>query len=186
MGAESSVGGMALPTIKSQKVKAMQTRLPQTTLVILALLLGAAALVLGLVNLGEEDDQQPRELTLGLVEKEDAFKFSDIAPKAKSEEDISAGDSFVFSGDVSGARKGRLVGACGVADDGEPTCHATYTFDDGQVTVAGAPDFSQQAESFDMTVTGGSGAYEAASGQVRVTENDRAQHDMTLLLPEPN
>jgi hypothetical protein len=173
---------MALPTIRSQKVKAMQTRLPQTMLAILALLLGAAALVLGLVNLGEEKGEHRRELTLGLVEKEDAFKFSDVAPKAESEEDVSAGDSFVFSGDVSGARKGRLVGACAVADDGEPTCHATYTFDDGQVTVAGVPDFSQQAESFDMTVTGGSGVYQGASGQVSVTEDDQARHEMTLLL----
>jgi Allene oxide cyclase barrel like domain len=149
-----------------------------------ALLLSATALALSVVTLLRDDDPPSREVTLGLTEKEDEFKFSDIAPEARSEEDVSAGDSFVFSGDVSGERKGRLAGACAVADKGEPTCHATYTFDDGQITVAGVPDFSQDAETFQLPVTGGSDAYEGASGQVRVRENGQAKHDMTLLLPE--
>ena len=150
----------------------------------LALLLGATAVALSVVTLLREDDQQWREVRLGLAEKEDEFRFSDVAPEGRSEEDISAGDSFVFSGDVSGERKGRLAGACDVADKGEPTCHATYTFDDGQITVAGVPDFSQQAETFQLPVTGGSDAYEGASGQVIVRENGQAEHDMTLLVPE--
>jgi hypothetical protein len=150
----------------------------------LALLLGATAIALSAVTLLREDDQQSREVRLGLTEKEDGFKFSDVAPAARSEEDISAGDSFVFSGDVSGARKGRLAGACSVADKGEPTCHGTYTFEDGQITIAGVPDFSQEAETFQLPVTGGSDAYEGASGQVLVRENGHTEHDMTLLLPE--
>jgi hypothetical protein len=150
----------------------------------LALLLGATALALSVVTLLGEDDRQWREVRLGLAEKEDEFKFSDVAPKGRSEEDISAGDSCVFSGDVSGERKGRLAGACEVADKGEPTCHATYTFGDGQITVAGVPDFSQQAETFQLPVTGGSDAYEGASGQVTVRENGNAEHDMTLLVPK--
>jgi hypothetical protein len=150
----------------------------------LALFLGVAALALSLVSLLGDDAQQSREMRLALAEKEDEFKFSDVAPAARSEEDVSAGDSFVFSGDVSGERKGRLAGACEVADKGEPTCHATYTFDDGQITVAGVPDFSQEAETFQLPVTGGSDAYEGASGQVSVRENGQAEHSMTLLLPE--
>jgi hypothetical protein len=59
----------------------------------LALLLGVAALALGVVNLLREDDEGPRVMTLPLIEKEDVFKFSDVAPRAASEEDISAGDS---------------------------------------------------------------------------------------------
>jgi hypothetical protein len=149
----------------------------------LALLLGATALALSVVTLLREEDS-PSRLRLALTETEDEFKFSDVAPAARSEEDVSAGDSFVFSGDVSGERKGRLAGACEVADKGEPTCHATYTFDDGQITVAGVPDFSQEAETFQIPVTGGSGAYEGASGQVRVHENGQAEHDMTLLFTE--
>jgi hypothetical protein len=132
-----------------------------------------------------DDHPQSRELRLGLTENEDEFKFSDdVAPEARSEEDVSAGDSFVFSGDVSGEWNGRLAGACEVADKGEPTCHATYTFDDGQITVAGVPDFSQDAETFQLPVTGGSEAYEGASGQVGVRANGNAEHKMTLLLAE--
>jgi hypothetical protein len=149
----------------------------------LALLLGVTAVALSLVTLMRDDDSQWREVRLGLTEKEDQFKFSDVAPEARSEDDISAGDSFAFSGDVSGARKGRLLGACEVADKGEPTCHATYAFDDGHITVAGVPDFSQQAETFQLPVTGGSGAYEGASGQVTVREEGQAEHNMTLLMP---
>jgi hypothetical protein len=160
----------------------MLTPRAQAIFTTLALLVASTALVLSLTDLTRRDSGQ-RKLTLSLVEKEDAFKFSDVPPKARSEQDISLGDAFVFSGNVSGARKGRLLGACAVADDGEPTCHATYRFADGQVTVAGVPDFSQQAESFHMAVTGGTGAYEAAGGQVIVTENGDAHHEMTLLLP---
>ena len=149
-----------------------------------ALLLSATALALSVVTLLREDDPESREVRLGLTEKEDEFKFSDVAPEERSEEDVSAGDSFVFSGDVSGERKGRLAGACEVADKGEPTCQATYTFDDGQITVAGVPDFSQEAETFQLPVTGGSDAYEGASGQVSVRENGNAEREMTLLLAE--
>ena len=165
---------------------ATSARTEVRALVVLALLLGAGGLALGVVNLLREGVEPWREVTLRLVEKEDGFKFSDVAPKAKSEEDISAGDSFVFSGDVSGARKGRLAGACQVAAQGEPTCHATYTLGDDQVTIAGVPDFSQQAETFTIPVTGGSGRYQGATGHITVRETTRAEHDITLLVPNPD
>jgi hypothetical protein len=47
----------------------------------LALLLGVTALALSLVTL-LQDDPQWREVSLGLIEKEDEFKFSDVAPEA--------------------------------------------------------------------------------------------------------
>ena len=52
------------------------------------------------------------------------------------------------------------------------------------MTVAGVPDFSQDAETFQLPVTGESEAYEGASGQVSVRENGNAEHKMTLLLAE--
>jgi hypothetical protein len=149
-----------------------------------ALLLGAAGLALGVVSIVEEDDKESEELALTLTVEEGDFKVNDVAPRATSEEDISSGDSFVFTGAVSGDREGKLLGACEVADVGEPTCQVTYTFDDGDVTGAGIPDFSQQAESFQIAVTGGTGAYDGASGQVDVHENGKATHAMALVLPE--
>jgi hypothetical protein len=52
------------------------------------------------------------------------------------------------------------------------------------VNRAGIPDFSQQAESFQIAVTGGTGAYDGAIGQVEVHENGEATHEMALVLPE--
>jgi hypothetical protein len=153
-------------------------------LVIVALLLGGAALVLGIVSVAGGDGEESQELTRTLTVEEGDFKVNDVAPRAKSEEDISGGDSFVFTGSVSGDSKGSLLGACEVAAPGEPTCHVTYRLDDGDVTGAGIPDFSQQAESFQIAVTGGTGAYEGASGQVDVHENGEATHEMTLVVPE--
>jgi hypothetical protein len=153
-------------------------------LIVVALLLGVAGLALGIVSLTEEDDEGSGELALTLTVQEGEFKLNDVAPRATSEGDISAGDSFVFTGAVSGDREGDLLGACAVPDVGEPTCQVTYRFDDGDVTGAGIPDFSQQAESFQVAVTGGTGAYDGASGQVDVHENGEATHEMTLVLPE--
>ena len=152
--------------------------------IVVALLLGAAGVALGVVSLLEGDEGEAEELALTLTVQEGDFKVNDVAPRATSEEDISSGDSFVFTGAVSGDRKGKLLGACEVADVGDPTCQVTYRFDDGQVTGAGIPDFSQQAESFQIAVTGGTAAYEGASGQVDVHENGQATHAMTLVLPE--
>jgi hypothetical protein len=155
-------------------------------LIVVALLLGAAGLALGVVSIIQEDEKESEELALTLTVQEGDFKVNDVAPRATSEEDISSGDSFVFTGAASGDRQGKLLGACEVADVGEPTCQVTYMFDDGEVTGAGVPDFSQQAESFDVAVTGGTGAYEGAQGQVDVHENGQATHEMALVLPEDN
>jgi hypothetical protein len=153
-------------------------------LIAAALLFGVAGVALGVVSIVGEDENESEELGLTLTVQEGEFKVNDVAPKAASEEDISSGDSFVFTGAVSGDREGKLLGACEVAEAGEPTCQVTYTFDDGDITGAGIPDFSQQVESFEIAVTGGTGAYQGARGQVVVHENGEATHEMTLVLPE--
>ena len=95
-------------------------------LIVVALLLGVAGLALGVVSIIKEDEKGS-ELALTLTVQEGDFKVNDVAPPAKSEEDISSGDSFVFTGVVSGDREGKLLGACEVADAGEPTCQVTYS-----------------------------------------------------------
>jgi hypothetical protein len=47
-------------------------------------------------------------------------------------------------------------------------------------------NFSQQAETFTIPVTGGSGRYQGATGHITVRENSRAEHDVTLLVPNPD
>jgi hypothetical protein len=154
-----------------------------TPLTILALLLGAAGVALGVVNL-VGDDEESDERTLTLTVREGDFKFNDVAPRAKDEGDIAAGDSFTFSNDVSGDAKGQLYGGCFVAANGKATCQATYVLHNGRVTIEGVPGFSQEPETFEVAVTGGLGAYEGATGKVAVKENGQATHVMSLLLPE--
>ena len=151
-------------------------------LTILALLLGAAGVALGVVNLvGDDEESDSRTLTLTV--REGNFNFNDVPPRAKDEGDIAAGDSFTFSNDVSGDAKGKLYGGCFVADKGKATCHGTYVLHNGRVTFAGVPGFSQEPETFEVAVTGGSGAYEGATGKVAVKENGQATHVMSLQLP---
>jgi hypothetical protein len=153
------------------------------SLTVVALLLGATGVVLGAISL-INDDQTVEESTLSLVVQEGDFSINDVPPKAQSEEDIAGGDSFTFSGKVSGDEVGTMLGGCAVADVGRPTCQVTYALDGGQITAAGEPDFSQQAETFVIPLTGGSDAYEGASGQVTVQENGAAHHEVALLLPD--
>jgi hypothetical protein len=151
-------------------------------LAILALLLGAAGVALGVVNLvGDDEESDSRTLTLTV--REGNFNFNDVPPRAKDEGDIAAGDSFTFSNDISGDAKGKLYGGCFVADKGKATCQATYVLQNGRVTIAGVPGFSQEPETFEVSVTGGSGAYEGATGKVAVKENGQATHVMSLELP---
>jgi allene oxide cyclase-like protein len=100
----------------------------------------------------------------------------------------SIGDRFVFSDDVF--RGGHKVGITGaeciavrlapnpVPPGQEPTsvtlnCVGTLRLPDGQVTVQGLVTFSEEAgPSFDIAITGGTGAYRTAHGQVTVTEGE--------------
>jgi hypothetical protein len=151
-------------------------------LIILALLLGATGVTLGVVNL-VSDDEESDSRTLTLTGREGSFSFNDVPPRAKDEGDIAAGDSFTFSNDVSGDAKGELYGGCFVADKGKATCQATYELQNGRITIAGVPGFSQEPETFEVAVTGGLGAYEGATGRVAVKENGQATHVMSLQLP---
>ena len=51
---------------------------------------------------GSVPTKESEELALTLTVEEGDFKVNDVAPRATSEEDISSGDSFVFTGAVSG------------------------------------------------------------------------------------
>ena len=61
-----------------------------TPLTILALLLGAAGVALGVVNL-VVDDEESDSRTLTLTVREGNFSFNDVPPRAKDEGDIAAG-----------------------------------------------------------------------------------------------
>jgi hypothetical protein len=102
-----------------------------------------------------DDHPQSRELRLGLTEKQDEFKFSDdVAPEARSEEDVSA-------------HLPRHI-------------HLRRRPDHGCRRAGLQPG----RRDLPTPRNGGSEAYEGASGQVSVRENGNAEHKMTLLLAE--
>lgn len=147
----------------------------------LALLLAVTAGVVSVIAL--LDDQGFKETTLSLTEKDDQFKANDVPPPSKGEEDISPGDSFTFTSDISGDRDGRLLGFCvATSEEFQPTCTATYTLDDGTIDVAGSPNFE---ETFEVAVVGGTGAYVGASGSATIPqESEQAPTEIELLIPD--
>lgn len=157
-------------------------------IVTLALVLGIAGTALGVYTLVDEDEEEGlEEQTLTLTEKEDTFEINDVAPPSRGEEDVSPNDSFTFTSDISGDREGRLVGECVAAtEEFEVSCVATYKFEDGDIELAGSPDFEQaEAAGFEIAVVGGTGAYAGASGTASLPEDAEEEPTVVeLLLPE--
>jgi len=88
------------------------------------------------------------------------------------EEGPSLGDQFIFH-DVlrqGGERIGHDGGVCTItsADLSQAQCVVTAWLEDGQITVQGLVQESQEPERLVFAVTGGTGAYEGASGEVHV------------------
>jgi hypothetical protein len=91
------------------------------------------------------------------------------------------GDQSVFSATfrINGRTIGFDGGVCtNVADPALFQCVATNSFDKGQVTAQGLLDFRQGKGPYHLAITGGTGAYRAARGQVDITiDTPDPQHD---------
>lgn len=147
---------------------------------VLALTLGAVSLVSTAVG-GKPHGPKTQiiELTTQTVQEADL----DLGAEGPS-----IGDRFVFGDDVfrDGHKVGELGGECTVvrfAPDPVPAgqepisatvnCIATVRLPDGQATLQGLVTFSEEAgPSFDIAITGGTGAYRTAHGQATVTESE--------------
>lgn len=100
------------------------------------------------------------------------------------------GDQFVFADDLfrDGKKVGQDGGSCTVVrlDAAAPTvnCAATLSLPKGQVTVQGLVTFAgepEDPEPFVVAITGGTGAYRTAGGELEVDEEP--DHDnLTLRL----
>ena len=88
----------------------------------------------------------------------------------------STGDRFVFSEDLfrNGDRVGRDAGECVIAEaQGESAtvnCVATLELPGGQITVQGLVDFADPQPPFTIAVTGGTGRYRDADGELTIVE----------------
>jgi hypothetical protein len=163
-------------------------------LTVLALLTGVAALVLVVFDIEVSEDEEFEGVTLSLQEEEDTAKSNDVPPRQRGDDPPGVGDSIVGTSDISGDREGRLVGSCLIiSSELEGSCQATYTFDDGSIEVAASrlgglvelavPDF--EAETYEVAVIGGTGAYEGATGAgTWPGDTETAPMELRLLLPE--
>jgi hypothetical protein len=61
-------------------------------------------------------------------------------------------------------------------------CVATLSLPKGQITVQGLPTFTEGPASFFLAITGGTGAYKTAHGQVKVVQVSDVESRLTLFL----
>jgi hypothetical protein len=147
---------------------------------VFALLLVAASVPLAFAGGGSDPDDDDDDvliinLTTRVVQEAD-IDLGDPGP--------SIGDRFVFSDDVfkDDEKVGTDGGECvivlfkpGPDPQGQPEaataqCVVTLSLPKGQITVQGLVDFTELPGPFTVAITGGTGAFRTAHGEVEVTE----------------
>jgi hypothetical protein len=117
-------------------------------------------------------------------------QFLDLGPQG-----FSLGDQQVFSDDVYDHKGGTKIGTDGVVctivrvtdastGSGTAQCVATASLPDGQITIQGFVSFTGEAlpAPFQNAITGGTGAYANARGQVTVEELSETEANLTVEL----
>ena len=101
----------------------------------------------------------------------------------------SLGDQFIFSEDLfrGGKKVGHDGGVCTLVRlvsmvSATAQCVVTASLPKGQITVQGLPTFTEGPASFLLAITGGTGAYKTAHGQVKVVEVSEVESRLTLFL----
>ncbi len=150
-----------------------------------------AATVTAVVFAASGGAQQPGERTIVLVQREGKVNLVDNPPKAKTGAGISAGDIFVFASksfsQENNARVGTSHGVCvatlGGKDFAQASfyCTGTFVLKDGDIAWAWA---GKQGRVATLAITGGTGAYEGASGTVKNEDrSDNTSLETIHLLP---
>ncbi|MET9413886.1 hypothetical protein ABZY03_06790 [Streptomyces klenkii] len=116
----------------------------------------------------------PRTVTFEAVEKGTSVNFVDVAPS-----DSALGDQLIGTGDLVGA-DGRTLGTSsfqGISTDAKPRTAEMLTFvydlgDGNKITTSGTARLNAKGPVFDeqFAITGGTGKYKNARGQVRVLQ----------------
>lgn len=168
------------------------TRLP-----VIGALLAAALLVVALLA-SAGGAQQPGERTFKLIGFEPVSQaFGDVAPRSKNRRNprFSGGDLYLVTRkffDESNAPVGKLYQHC-VAVRGGRTferstfqCIGTWRLRDGAIMTAVGFRATERDEDVPLAITGGTGAYEGARGQISTRfvgpgEKARAEHTVHLL-----
>jgi len=157
--------------------------------IMIAIPCAAAIVVTGAIAAISAQGQATRTLTFTSPRPSARdIKEVDVRPRG-----ISIGDQFVAGQDLrtGGRLVGRMMGVCTAADQSFEgrQCVATLVLRDGQLTaqggglnrhLPGAPASTQHGDAF--AVTGGTGAYEGATGTLTIREARDGRADVTVTL----
>ncbi len=159
---------------------------------IIGILAVALALIVGNLTLtsatASSSSSNDHRTTLHLVSN-----TVDEADLDFNEKGPSLGDQFVFTDNLfkNGKRVGEDHGSCtlvritGTGASAEFTvhCQVTLVLAAGQITLQGAVTFTGQGpQTNTVAITGGTGAYQTAHGQVRVREVSETRTELTVQL----
>ncbi len=165
-----------------------------------AVVLATGAMALGLAATGGAQDQAQGERTIVLYQKEegDSFRYVDAKPFTRVGREgprrVSAGDGAIFripeySNAARTIRAGTVYAHCTAMNSSRRFhrvrfhCQGEMVFRDGQVVFEGlAQNLTGATDSF--AVTGGTGAYEGARGQVTVEDERQGGGTATIHLLE--
>lgn len=157
---------------------------------VIGIVLLAVALAVGNFTLtsANASDNGDNDDVIRLLTKTVVDEFVDMHPHGDMP---SPGDLLVFSDDVywNGNKVGFLDGTCTFtrveATAGRFNCTVTLTLPEGQITSQGAIRISLEEDftgPFYLAITGGTGAYDEAQGQVRVRIVSETQTRLTVML----
>jgi hypothetical protein len=151
---------------------------------IVALLLAVALTAAGAssspsASTAEDDDDEVEVMRVTAVGVSEAFLDLD----GSGQQDVTIGDQAVFSSDLF--RKGKKIGFDGgfctlVRLPALFQCAGTNYLPGGQLTVQGlldyGPDFASEGP-FYLAITGGTGRYKTAHGEVRLIDRPASERD---------
>lgn len=126
----------------------------------------------------------PRTVTIEAVERGTSINMVDVAPA-----DSALGDQLIGTGDLVGT-DGRTLGTSsfqGISTDAKPRTSEMLTFvydlgDGNKITTSGTAKLNAKGPVFDeqFAITGGTGKYKNARGQVRVLQETVEQAKVTF------
>ncbi|MDA2803148.1 allene oxide cyclase barrel-like domain-containing protein [Nocardiopsis suaedae] len=124
-----------------------------------------------------------RTITIEAVETGTAVNLVDVAP-----DDSALGDQLIGTADLTDSDGNELGTSSfvGISTDAEPRTSEMLTFvyelPDGKITTAGTAQLSDSGPVFDekFAITGGTGEYKNASGEVRVLQESMEEAKVTF------
>jgi hypothetical protein len=141
--------------------------------VVLAALGGAA--VLAVSAGGQAPPATPADFTVTTTQRERDTTYIDNPPRRRE----SAGDMFLGTGRITGAKTGTLEFACTVVSRRASVCQGAASFSDGEVHVSAR--VAGESRTLRIAIVGGTGAYNGARGTLTstTTSSNRQREIMT-------